>query len=104
MYPGTHVIMDGNLKTDHCTESNSKTFYGEQWVTAEVIVKNDTITHKINNEIVLSYSNPQIGGDLTDFSEEWQAKDGELLKGGYISLQSESHPVEFKNIEILELD
>ena len=103
MYPGTHVIMDGNLKTDHCTESNSKTFYGEQWVTAEVIVKNDTITHKINNEIVLSYSKPQIGGDLSDFPEEWQAKDGELLKGGYISLQSESHPVEFKNIEILKL-
>tara|TARA_R110002049_G_scaffold211159_2_gene382181 strand:+ start:1827 stop:2624 length:798 start_codon:yes stop_codon:yes gene_type:complete len=101
--PGTNVVMDGNLKTDHCTESNSKTFYGEQWVTAEVIVKNDTITHKINNEIVLSYSKPQIGGDLSDFPEEWQAKDGELLKGGYISLQSESHPVEFKNIEILKL-
>ena len=102
--PGTHVVMDGNLKTDHCTESNSKTFYDEQWVNIEVLVKNDTITHKINNDIVISYSNPEIGGDLRDFSEEWQAKDGELLKGGYISLQSESHPVEFKNIEILELD
>lgn len=102
--PGTHVVMGGDLKTDHCTESNSKTFYGDQWINVEVIVKNDTITHKINNEIVLTYSNPQIGGDLSDFSEEWKAKDGELLKGGYISLQSESHPVEFKNIEIQVLD
>jgi len=102
--PGTHVVIEDALKTDHCTVSSSETYYGEQWVTAEVIVKNDTITHKINNEIVLSYSNPQIGGDLTDFSKEWQAKDGELLKGGYISLQSESHPVEFKNIKIQVLD
>ena len=101
--PGTHVVMEGHLKTDHCTESNSKTFYGEQWVTAEVIVKNDTITHKINNDIVLTYTKPQVGGDLTDFSEAWKAKDGQPLTGGYIALQSESHPVEFKNIEILEL-
>lgn len=102
--PGTNVVMDDNLKTDHCIESNSKTFYGEQWVTAEVIVKNDTITHKINNDIVLTYSKPQVGGDLSGYSEEWKAKDGQLLTGGYISLQSESHPIEFKNIEILNLD
>jgi hypothetical protein len=29
---------------------------------------------------------------------------GQLLTEGYISLQSESHPVEFKNIEILNLE
>lgn len=102
--PGTNVVMDGHLKTDHCIDSNSKTFYGSQWVNVEVVVKNDTITHIINNDVVMSYSKPQVGGDLSGFSEEWQAKDGQLLKGGYISLQSESHPVEFKNIEILELD
>lgn len=101
--PGTHVVMDGDLITEHCIPSGSKTYYGEQWVKVEVIVNNDSITHKINGETVISYSQPQVGGDLEEFSEEWQAKDGELLKGGYISLQSESHPVEFKNIEILEL-
>jgi len=29
--------------------------------------------------------------------------DGKALKTGFISLQSESHPVEFKNIMLLEL-
>ena len=33
----------------------------------------------------------------------WKTKEGDALKKGYISLQSESHPVEFRKIEILEL-
>lgn len=101
--PGTNVVMNGELFTPHCVVSTSKTYYGEQWVNLEVIVKNDSITHLINGEKVISYSTPQVGGDLNDFSEEWKSKDGDLLTGGYISLQSESHPVEFKNIELLEL-
>ena len=44
---------------------------------------------------------PQKIGKLT--SKEIQAKNGQKLSSGYISLQSESHPIEFKNIEILEL-
>ena len=36
-------------------------------------------------------------------SEDIQDKDGEALTNGYISLQSESHPVEFRKIQILEL-
>lgn len=102
--PGTNVFMNGELFTPHCVSSTSKTYYDEQWVDLEITVNQDSITHKINGEPVISYSKPQIGGDLDDYSEEWKAKDGELLTGGYISLQSESHPVEFKNIEILELD
>jgi len=101
--PGTNVVMDGKLFTPHCINSSSKTFYGEQWVTLEVIVTNDSIVHKINGEKVLSYTMPQIGGNLNEFNSSWKAKEGELLKSGFISLQSESHPVEFKNIEILEL-
>ena len=30
-------------------------------------------------------------------------KDGQLLSGGSISLQSESHPVEFRKVELLNL-
>jgi hypothetical protein len=30
-------------------------------------------------------------------------KDGTLLEGGSISLQSESHPVEFRKVELLNL-
>ena len=102
--PGTHVEMDGKLITDHCITAKSKTFYGDEWITAEVTVNKDSITHYINGNAVISYKKPTIGGEFLDTtSKEIQAKDGQPLTGGYISLQSESHPIEFKNIEILEL-
>lgn len=101
--PATNVDIDGELYTTHCINSTSETYYDDQWVTAEVEVKGDSITHFINGKKVLDYSNPVIGGEFLDeTSEEIQAKDGTSLTGGYISLQSESHPVEFRAIEIME--
>ena len=102
--PATHVSIDNVLVTNHCINANSETYYGEEWVALEIIVTKEKITHKINGKSVITYTNPSIGGDFLDStSKEIQAKDGQSLKGGYISLQSESHPIEFKNIEILEL-
>lgn len=102
--PATHVVMDGKLITEHCITADCKTYYGEEWITAEVIVNNDSITHFIDGIPVISYSNPTIGGEYLDTtSKEIQAKEGQPLTSGYISLQSESHPIEFRNIEILEL-
>lgn len=103
--PGTNVVMEGELVTAHCTNSTSNTYYGEQWVNLEVEVHSDSlIIHKINDKEVLRYSKPQIGGaDMDDYNAEFKDKIRNPLKAGYISLQSESHPVEFKNIELLEL-
>lgn len=102
--PATHVVMEGKLITEHCITANCKTYYGEEWITAEVIVNNDSITHYIDGQPVISYSNPTIGGQFLDTtSESIQSKNGQPLTSGYISLQSESHPIEFKNIELLEL-
>ena len=99
--PGTHIMMNGKLVTTHCINSSSKTYYYDQWVNLEVLVIQDSIIiHKINGKEVLSYSKPQIGGDYNTL----KAREGELLKEGYISLQSESHPIEFRNIELLELN
>ena len=104
--PGSNVVIDGELVTDHCINSSSKTYYGDQWVNLEVLVLKDSIiTHKINGEKVLTYSKPQIGGgDMNEYDAGYISKIGDFLTEGYISLQSESHPVEFKNIELLELD
>lgn len=102
--PGTNVVMNNELFTPHCVNSSSKTYHGDQWVNIEIEVRNDSIIkHFINGKNILSYTKPQIGGSV-DYNEEyWKNKQGYPLKKGYISLQSESHPVEFKNIEILEL-
>ena len=101
--PATHVEMKGTTITEHCIMADSKTYYGEEWIEAEVIVTKDSISHFIDGKLAISYSNPSIGGEFLDStSKNLQAKDGQALTSGYISLQSESHPIEFKNIQILE--
>ncbi|WP_166831455.1 3-keto-disaccharide hydrolase [Thalassoroseus pseudoceratinae] len=102
--PYTHVVMDGKLLKRHCTSSTSKTYRGEQWVTAEVEAHGDgEIKHFINGEEVLSYSKPQLD-EGEAHSKMLAEKAGQvMLTGGTISLQSESHPCEFRKIEIMLL-
>ena len=100
--PGTLVAINGELRKDHCISSKSKTFHGDQWVTAEVEVRGHKITHRVNGEVVLEYENPVL--DENDGDARKLIKDGnKVLEGGTISLQSESHPVEFRKVEIQEL-
>ena len=99
--PGTDVDINGKKTEYHCINSSSKT-YVEGWVNVKVIVYSDSIVHHVvQSDTVLSYTNLRVGGDFipTNYSREI----GEKLSQGYISLQSEGHPVEFKNIKILEL-
>jgi hypothetical protein len=98
--PGTHVVMNGELIKRHCTTSKSKTYDGDQWVTAEVEVHGDkVIKHFINGEEVLAYEQPQL--DEGDATARPLIKDGQkMIHEGYISLQSESHPIEFRKVEI----
>ncbi|NPU99285.1 MAG: DUF1080 domain-containing protein [Candidatus Omnitrophica bacterium] len=102
--PGTNVVMGSQLITQHCTNSKSKTYHGDQWVTAEVEVHGGAvIRHKINGEVVMEYEQPQL--DERDPDGKQLIKEGKLLlEEGYISLQSESHPVDFRKVEILLLD
>jgi hypothetical protein len=103
--PGTHVEMDGKLFTDHCINSSSATYNGDQWVSVEVIVLGDSlIKHVVEGDTVLTYSKPQIGGGVVSGYYDWVKQDGTLLKEGYISLQSESHPIEFRKVEVLNLE
>ena len=98
--PGTHVNINNKLVTTHCISSSSETYYGEEWVNLEIEVHNDSIIkHYINSKEVFSYTNPVIGGQYNTLKN----KKGEKLKEGYISLQSESHPIEFRSIELLIL-
>lgn len=101
--PGTNVEMDGKLFTPHCINSRSKTFRNEEWVRAEVLVLGDSvIKHIVDGDTVLVYQKPQIGGGTVNNYDPKVKKDGTLLKSGYISLQSESHPVEFRKVEIID--
>jgi hypothetical protein len=103
--PGTHVEMDGKLFTPHCVNSKSATFHGDQWVKVEVLVLGDSlIRHFANGQEVMSYTRPQIGGGMVNKQEQVFGREGQMLRSGTISLQSESHPVEFRNIRLLNLE
>jgi hypothetical protein len=102
--PGTHVVMNGNLVTQHCTNSSSKTYHGDQWVRAEVHVLGDSsIKHIVEGTTVLAYEKPQIGGGSVNNFNPAVKQDGTPLTEGYIALQAESHPVEFRKVELLNL-
>ncbi|MFM7205730.1 MAG: DUF1080 domain-containing protein [Planctomycetaceae bacterium] len=104
--PGTNVVMGGKLFTPHCTSSKSKTYRGDQWVTVVIEVDGHaTIRHIIDGETVLEYEQPQLDVKDQRSKEPLAFNHGETrLSGGTISLQSESHPVEFRKVEIQLLD
>lgn len=103
--PGTNIVMNGKLETRHCIQSKSKTYDGDGWVTAEARVLGDAeIAHLAEGQEVLRYNLPQVGGGSVKNYDPNAKKDGMLLRGGYISLQSESHPIEFRKVELLNLE
>jgi hypothetical protein len=102
--PGTNIVYGGKLETRHCINSTSETYHGDQWVTAEIIVHGDTkITHLVNGKPVMEYSGTQVGGGSVSGHRPEMKQDGKPLTEGFISLQSESHPIEFRKVELLNL-
>lgn len=92
------------LFTQHCVNSSSKTYDGDQWVRVEAMVLgNEQIKHLVEGETVISYEKPQIGGGSVSNYDERVKKDGMMLSEGYIALQAESHPIEFRKVELLNL-
>jgi hypothetical protein len=103
--PGTNVVMGDTLNQNHCIDSKSKTYHGEQWVKAEFLVLGDSlIQHILEGQVVLEYSKPQLGGGAVSNFDSTLMVDRKPLIEGSISLQSESHPVHFRNIELLNLE
>ena len=100
--PGTNIVMNGKLITQHCISSKSKTYHGDQWVTAEIEVRGaGKVRHIINGEVVMEYEQPQLDPKDKDAAVLIQAANGKLLiEEGYLALQAESHPVEFRKVEI----
>ena len=102
--PGTEVMQNGKIVASHCINSSSKTYDGDQWVNAELIVLGDSlVTHIINGDTVLQYSKPQIGGGVVNRFDPKIKIDGKLLSSGFIALQSEGQEIDFRNISIKDL-
>jgi 3-keto-disaccharide hydrolase len=103
--PGSNVVMDGTLHTQHCTNSTSKTYDGDQWVHVEAVVHGDELVqHFVDGEKVLEYTKPQMGGGAVSPVDPAVKIDGTPMTSGYISIQAETAPADFRRIELLNLE
>ena len=103
--PGSNVVMDGKLFTPHCKNSTSKTYDGDQWVRVEVNVRGDELVrHIVEGVTVLEYSKPQMGGGQASPVDPKVKVDGTPMNRGYISIQAETAPIDFRKIELLNLE
>jgi hypothetical protein len=102
--PGTHIVYEGRFTSTHCINSSSETYDGDQWVTVEVLVLgNERFVHFVNGEQVMEYGGTTIGGGVVSGHRPEAKPDGSALSEGYISLQSEGHPIQFRRVELLNL-
>jgi len=102
--PGTEIFRSGAMVRGHCLNSSSATYRGDQWVRVEIEVRgSEHIKHSVEGKTVLEYDLPQIGGGNVSNFDPAVKKDGALLNEGYITIQGESHPTEFRKIELLNL-
>jgi hypothetical protein len=102
--PGTQIFIGGTMVKGHCLNSRSETYRGDVWVRVEVEVHGgERVTHKVDGKTVLEYEKPTIGGGEVNAFDPAVKVDGTLLTDGYIAIQAESHPTEFRKIEVLNL-
>jgi hypothetical protein len=102
--PGTEIFMKGEMVKGHCTNSSSDTYRGDRWVRVEVEVRGgEHVTHYVEGRKVLEYDKPQIGGGAVSNYDPKVKVDGTPLTEGYIAIQGESHPTQFRKIEVLDL-
>ncbi len=99
--PGTEIVYEGKQYENHCLNSTSKTYEASEWVRAELVVLGDSlITHIINGDTVLQYSKPTMGGGVVNGYDTALWQPGKPLKSGYIALQSEGQPIDFRKVEL----
>jgi hypothetical protein len=102
--PGSNVFVNGELRTEHCMNSSSKTYMGDDWVSVEMVVLGDSVIHHlVEGDTVLTYTKPAVGGGAISGYDPAIYQEGKPMEAGFIAIQAESHPTEFRKIEVLEL-
>ena len=100
--PGTSVEFAGSKNKQFCTPPDvKKTFHGDQWVTAEIEIRDGKIIHFVNGEQILSAANAHYNPEH-EFGKVFATKNSGVILDGFVSLQSNSHPIDFRQIELME--
>ena len=104
--PGTNIYMDGVMVRLHCTNSKIAALPVGVWVELEVEVSPiGVVTQRINGETAMVYN--QVEYDPKDATARplIAAAGGALaIHEGYIALQAEGQPIEFKDVRIRTYD
>ncbi len=99
---GTFIEINGKKNENYCTPPVlAQTFHGDQWVTMELDVKDGKVSHFVNGKEILSYENPSLNPEH-DIAKTFIQNGDSTLNSGYVSLQSNSHPIDFRKIELME--
>ena len=100
--PGTSVEIKGEKNKSFCTPPDVKrTFHGDQWVTLEIDVKDGKFAHFVNGEEILRFENPRYD-PKHEYGKKFVTASNDVIKEGFISIQSNSHPIDIRKVEILE--
>ncbi len=99
---GMSVEIAGKKNESYCTPATVKrTIHGDQWAILEIDVRDGKCQHWINGEMILEFENPRFRADH-DLGKAFILNGNDVVRSGFISIQSNSHPIDFRKIEISE--
>ena len=102
---GTSVTINGVPLTEQCSKVSDVTVRDESWVSVLAKVDGATVVQQaINGNLIVEYSNLKLDERDPDARRLITAGAGLALDSGFISLQSNGAPIEFRDIEILPID
>lgn len=103
--PGTSITFDGIKAKEHCVPSSTApTIANGTWTSLELeVLPNGQVTQKINGAVVHRYADVALDPSDSFAAVAKPYFETHSATEGYIALQSEGHPIEFKDIEVQEL-
>ena len=100
--PGTHIVVDGAQATQHCISSATEASLADQWVQFEIEVRGgEVIRLYVEGEEAFVLETPTY--DPEDEEAALVGATGPVTHG-YFALQAESHPIAFRNIQLMRLE
>ena len=102
---GTRVKINGAALTGKCSKLSDITIAGDEWVSILAEVQGGTrVRQVVNGDLVVEYTDLTLDDKDADARRLLGPGGDKALTSGYISIQANSHPIEFRRIDVLPID